>query len=523
VYVPLDSAALALGADAVATEIARVADQRGVSIEVVRTGSRGMIWAEPLVEVDSPAGRVGYAGVAVGDVERLFDVDFLLSEQGGGADTTALGLVDEIPYLAGQQRLSYRRCGVVDPLSLEDYRAHGGLRGLEQTLELATVQIVDEIIASGLRGRGGAAFRAGIKWKTVADQPASQKFVVCNADEGDSGTFADRIVMEGDPYSLIEGMIIAGLAVGADRGFIYLRSEYPVAARILSAALERAYQAGVLGGDVLGSGRRFELELFIGAGSYICGEETAMLESLEGKRGQVRAKPPLPAIEGLFGEPTLIHNVVSLIAVPDILAEGGAIYRAHGVNDSRGTMPFQLAGNIARGGLVELPFGVTLRELIETFGGATQTGRPIRAVQIGGPLGAYLSADLLDTPLDYEAMAALGAGIGHGGVVVFDDTVDLAEQARYAFEFCAHESCGKCTPCRVGAVRGEETLAGVLVARELVSAGRSVESLIALTEDLCEVMEDASLCAMGSMTPIPVRSAMRYFPEDFGAQRRNAD
>ena len=318
-------------------------------------------------------------------------------------------------------------------------------------------------------------------------------------------------------------MIIAGLAVGADRGFIYLRSEYPVAARILTATLERAYQAGVLGGDVLGSGRRFELELFVGAGSYICGEETAMLESLEGKRGQVRAKPPLPALEGLFGEPTLIHNVVSLIAVPDILAKGGALYRAHGVNDSRGTMPFQLSGNIAKGGLVELPFGVTVRELIDEFGGATQTGRPIHAVQIGGPLGAYLPVDLLDTPLDYEALAVLGAGIGHGGVVVFDDSVDLAEQARYAFEFCAHESCGKCTPCRVGAVRGEETLAGVLKARDAVTAERDVEPLITLAEDLCEVMEDASLCAMGSMTPIPVRSAMRYFPEDFGAQRRNAD
>ncbi len=521
-YVPLDSAALALGADAVAAEIVRLADQREVPVEIVRTGSRGMIWAEPLVEVDTPEGRVGYAGVAVADIERLVEAGLLQSDV---TDATSLGLVDQVPYLAGQKRLSYRRCGVVDPLSLDDYRTHGGLEGLEHTLELATVQIVDEIIASGLRGRGGAAFPAGIKWKTVADQSAAQKYIVCNADEGDSGTFADRIVMEGDPYALIEGMIIAGLAVGADRGFIYLRSEYPIAAQVLTTAIECAYQAGLLGGDVLGSGRRFELELFIGAGSYICGEETAMLESLEGKRGQVRAKPPLPALEGLFGQPTLIHNVVTLIAVPDILADGGANYRAHGVGDSRGTMPFQLSGNVARGGLVELPFGVTLRELIEDFGGGTRTGRPVRAVQIGGPLGAYLPVELLDTPLDYEALAALGAGVGHGGVVVFDDTVNLVEQARYAFEFCAHESCGKCTPCRVGAVRGEETLRELQVAMGAGGSGSegTAGALIDLAEDLCEVMEDASLCAMGSMTPIPVRSAMRYFPEDFGAQHQDRD
>lgn len=499
VFVPLDSVAVALGAD----EIAEKLKAHG-GVDVVRNGSRGLLWLEPLVEVETPKGRVAYGPVSEADVAGLLEAGFL-----DGADHALnLGPTEEIEFLKNQERLTFARCGVTDPLSLKDYKAHGGLSGLRKALAMEPQDIAEEVMTSGLRGRGGAAFPAGIKWKTVLGAEATQKYIVCNADEGDSGTFADRMIMEGDPYLLIEGMIIAGLGTGASKGFIYLRSEYPVAKAVLSEAIERAYAEGLLGGNILGTGKAFELELFMGAGAYICGEETSLLDSLEGKRGQVRAKPPLPALEGLNGKPTLVHNVISLCAVPTILAEGGAFYKDYGMGRSTGTMPFQLAGNIKRGGLVEKAFGVTLRELVEGFGGGTRTGRAIKAAQVGGPLGAYIPPDLMDTPMDYESFINIGAGVGHGGIVVFDDTADMAAQAKYAFDFCAHESCGKCTPCRIGAVRGSEVMAKLI-------AGDGVTANLTLVEDLCEVMTDGSLCAMGGMTPIPVMSAIRHFPDDF--------
>jgi formate dehydrogenase iron-sulfur subunit len=504
VFVPLDSAAVALGADAVAAEIRSRANAADVELELVRNGSRGLVWLEPLVEVETPRGRVGYGPVSAENVASLFEAGFM----SGAEHSLNVGLVEDVPYLREQTRLTYERCGVVDPLSFDDYERHRGLVALRAALEMDPAAIVTAIEGSGLRGRGGAGFPAGIKWRTVHDAPGERKYVVCNADEGDSGTFADRVVMEGDPFRLIEGMVIAGIAIGASEGYIYLRAEYPVAARVLREALAEAYVRGLLGQDVLGSGRAFDLELFIGAGAYICGEETSMLESLEGKRGQIRPKYPLPAVAGLFGKPTLVHNVVTLCAVPDVLQHGAEHYAALGHGRSRGTMPFQLAGNVARGGLIELPFGVSVRELVEVFGGGTRSGRPIRAVQIGGPLGAYLPEHMLELPLDYEVMVEAGAGVGHGGLVVFDDTVDLAQQSRYAFEFCARESCGKCTPCRVGAVRGAETM-------DRIIAGEDRAENIRLIEDLCEVMELGSLCAMGGMTPIPVKSALAHFPEDF--------
>jgi formate dehydrogenase iron-sulfur subunit len=313
--------------------------------------------------------------------------------------------------------------------------------------------------------------------------------------------------MECDPYMLIEGMVIAGLAVGATQGYIYLRSEYPLARRILDTAIERAWAAGYLGDSVLGSGRAFLLEVRLGAGAYICGEETALLESLEGRRGMVRPKPPLPALKGLFGRPTVVNNVLSLAAVPFILDCGAQAYADCGVGRSRGTLAIQLAGNVQRGGLVELAFGMTLRELLEEFGGGTRSGRPVRAVQVGGPLGAYLPATQWDTPLDYEAFAAVGAVLGHGGVVLFDDTVDMGEQARFAMEFCAVESCGKCTPCRIGSTRGVEVI-------DRIRAGDRPEANLSLLNDLCSTMVDGSLCAMGSMAPIPVGSVVQHFAED---------
>jgi formate dehydrogenase iron-sulfur subunit len=463
VHVSGDASALALGAGATAQAIVAEADARGVAVELVRTGTRGLLWLEPLVEVATPGGRVAYGPVAVADVRALFDADFLH----GGAHASRLGAIGQHPFFARQQRLTFARVGIVDPRSVEDYAAHGGYRGLRNALVMQPAEIVQTVIDSGLRGRGGAAFPTGIKWKTVLDAAASQpsalgpqpsKYIVCNADEGDSGTFSDRMLMEGDPFCLIEGMTIAGLAVGAEQGYIYLRSEYPHAHRVLTAAIANAYAGGWLGADVHGSGHRFDLEVRLGAGAYICGEETSLLDSLEGKRGQVRFKPPLPAISGLFGRPTVINNVISFASVPVILERGAAYYRDYGVGRSRGTLPIQLAGNLKYTGLVEKAFGVTLRELLYDYGGGSYSGRPIRAVQVGGPLGAYLPESQFDTPLDYEAFAQIGAMLGHGGIVAFDDTVDLFEQARYGMEFCAVESCGKCTPCRIGSTRGVEVL-----------------------------------------------------------------
>ena len=508
IYAPIDSTALSLGADKVAKAIAAEAAKRGIAIELVRNGSRGAFWLEPLVEVQTPAGRMAYGPVQPKDVAALFDAGFVT----GGQHALSLGLTDDIGYLKNQERLTSARIGITDPLSLDDYIDHGGFVGLDNALAMSGADVVKEVTESGLRGRGGAAFPTGIKWNTVLGASADRKYIVCNADEGDSGTFSDRMIMEGDPYCLIEGMTIAGIAVGATQGYIYLRSEYPHAFATLKEAIRRARAAGWLGQDVRNSGKAFELEVRLGAGAYICGEETSLLESLEGRRGQVRAKPPLPAHHGLFGRPTVVNNVLTLAAVPWILRHGGAAYAAHGLGRSRGSMPVQLAGNVRRGGLFECAFGISLRELVYDIGGGTASGRPLRAVQVGGPLGAYFPESLLDTPLDYEAMAAAGGLVGHAGVVVFDDTVDMARQARFAFEFCALESCGKCTPCRIGSTRGAETIAKLM-------RGLEPDKNLKLVEELCTVMTDASLCALGGLTPLPVMSAIRHFREDFGTER----
>jgi formate dehydrogenase iron-sulfur subunit len=504
VYVPRDASAVSVGAEEVARAVCAEARRREVDVRVVRNGSRGLLWLEPLVEVAAAPGRIGYGPVAAPDVAELFDAGFLE----GGAHRLRLGLTEEIPYLKNQQRLTFARVGVIDPVSLDDYLAHDGYAGLRRALTMGAEEIVQAIAASGLRGRGGAAFPAGIKWRTVFEQRATPKYIACNADEGDSGTFSDRMLMEGDPYLLIEGMTIAGVAVGATRGFIYLRAEYPHAQRALQEAIAQAYERNYLGHDILGAGKTFDLEVRLGAGAYICGEETSMLESLEGKRGEVRVRPPLPAIKGLFGQPTLVHNVISLASVPTILHKGAEFYANFGVGKSRGTIPLQLGGNIRCGGLIERAFGLTLRELIYEYGGGSASGRPIRAVQVGGPLGAYIPASQFDVAIDYEALSGASALLGHGGVVVFDDTVDMARMARYALEFCAVESCGKCTPCRIGSTRGVE-----LIDRVIANVDR--EQNLALIDELCETLLHGSLCGLGGMTPFPVRSALKHFPEDF--------
>jgi formate dehydrogenase iron-sulfur subunit len=508
VFIPRDAAALALGADAVALSLrgprGRINPPPTDAPAIVRTGSRGLFWLEPMIEVETPEGRIAYGPVAASDIPGLLAAGMLT----GGAHPLRLGKPEDLPFLARQTRFTFARCGITDPLSIEDYRAHGGLKGLTRAIEIGPAATIDTVTQSGLRGRGGAGFATGIKWRTTADAAGDRKYIVCNADEGDSGTYADRMLMEGDPFALIEGMTIAGLSVGATKGYVYTRSEYPHAAATFNAALAIARREGVLGASVLGSGNAFDIEQRIGAGAYVCGEETSLLDSLEGKRGQVRAKPPLPAHKGLFGKPTVVNNVITLASVPFVLAEGAEAYQSIGFGRSRGTMPIQLAGNVRYAGLFEAGFGVTLGELVNDIGGGTLSGRPVRAVQVGGPLGAYFPPALFDTKFDYEAFAARDGLIGHGGIVVFDDTVDLAAQARFAMEFCAEESCGKCTPCRIGSVRGMEVI-------DRIMAGDRVDANLALLRDLCHTMKFGSLCALGGFIPYPVMSALEHFPEDF--------
>ncbi len=499
VFVPLDSVAVALGADALVAAIEAEASCRGVTVQVVRNGSRGMVWLEPLVEVVTDAGRVGFGPLTVADVPGLFD-DL-------GKHPKALGLVEELPWMKGQTRLTFARVGVIDPLSLQDYIANGGLVGLERAAKMTKAEIVAEVTESGLRGRGGAGFPTGIKWKTVSEAAGAQKYIVCNADEGDSATFADRMLMEGDPFTLIEGMAIAGLACGATKGYVYIRSEYPVAIRVMEAAVKIAREAKVLG-------PAFDMEIRVGAGAYVCGEETSLLNSLEGKRGVVRAKPPLPALQGFMGRPTVVNNVISLASVPVIMAKGAAFYKDFGLGRSRGTIPLQIAGNVKRGGLYEVAFGLTLGQIVNEIGGGTASGRPVKAVQVGGPLGAWFPPSLFDTPFGYEEFGAKEGLIGHAGLTIADDTTDMLQMARFAMEFCAIESCGKCTPCRIGSTRGVETIDRL---------GRGDASAMPILTDLCNTMKLGSLCALGGFTPYPVMSAITHFPDDFARAKEAAE
>jgi formate dehydrogenase iron-sulfur subunit len=508
IYIPIDSTAKSLGANEVAHLIALKAQSRKIDLQIIRNGSRGLFWLEPMLEVETDQGRVAYGPVTENDIESLFDAEFFM----GKAHPLFLGVTEEIDWLKKQERLTFARVGVIDPINIKDYEKHDGFKGLKKAIQLKPNEIVKEVTDSGLRGRGGAAFPTGIKWQTVHDAPSDKKYIVCNADEGDSGTYSDRMIMENDPFVLIEGMIIAGLAVGADQGYIYLRSEYPDALKVLNDAIDTAKQNNYLGQNILGSQFNFELEVTRAAGAYICGEETSLLESLEGKRGMVRYKPPLPAIEGLYGKPTVVNNVISLATVPIILDKGAKHYADFGMGRSKGTLPIQLAGNLKKTGLIEKAFGITLRELLYDFGGGSATGKPIKAVQVGGPLGAFIPEAQFDMPLDYETFAKVNAVVGHGGIVAFDDTVDMSKMARYSFEFCAIESCGKCTPCRIGSTRGMEVI-------DKIKSGIDVEKNEKLLRDLSETMVDGSLCAMGGMTPFPVISALNYFPADFGLDK----
>lgn len=505
VFVPHDTSACSLGADVVAEALRHYFVQNNIQADLMRNGSRGLYWLEPLVEIETSKGRYAFGPIYPEEIEEFINGRFW---EGGQNHPKFLGLTEDIPFLKMQTRVIFERVGIIDPLSISDYRNMSGFLGLEIALAMSSQEIVAEIKNSGLRGRGGAAFPTGIKWQTVLNAKSEQKYIVCNADEGDSGTYSDRMLMESDPFCLIEGMVIAGLAVNAQQGYIYLRDEYPLARKVLVEAIGRVRKANYLGKNIQGSNKSFDIDVRLGAGAYICGEETSMLESLEGRRGEVRPKPPLPAVEGLFGRPTVINNVISLASVPSIITRGADSFETYGIDRSRGTLPFQLAGNIQKAGLVEIPFGATLRELLYDYGGGSRTGKPLRAVQVGGPLGAYLPESQWDTRLDYEAFAAIGAMLGHGGVVAFDDAVDMSEQALFSMEFCAIESCGKCTPCRIGSVRGAELISRI---RKGENSLKNKELLL----ELCDTMEAGSLCAMGGLTPYPVRSALAHFAEDF--------
>jgi len=503
IYIPRDSAAKALGADHVAEAVAKGLAERGLEAEIIRNGTRGMIWLEPLVEIEQEGARLAYGPVEPEDVAALLD-----------GKLASLGPVENIPFFARQTRLTFQRCGVIDPLDLEAYKAIGGLAGLARAAKMSGAEIVEEVTNSGLRGRGGAGFPTGIKWNTVLNAESPQKYIICNADEGDSGTFADRMIMEGDPFTLIEGMVIAGLGVGADKGYVYLRSEYPDAIEVMNDAVLIAREAGVLGADIMGSGRSFDMEIRVGAGAYVCGEETSLLNSMEGKRAVVRAKPPLPALEGFLGRPTVVNNVISLATVPVIFEKGADFYAGFGLGRSKGTMPIQIAGNVKHGGLFETAFGMPLGELIEDVAGGTASGGPVKAVQVGGPLGAYMPPSKFDTPFAYEEFDGQGGLIGHAGVVVFDERADMLKMARFAMEFCAVESCGKCTPCRIGAVRGVETIDRI---------ARGDAAAVEILTDLCETMKEGSLCALGGFTPFPVMSALTHFPDEFATSAEAAE
>jgi formate dehydrogenase iron-sulfur subunit len=497
-----DSVAVAFGGK----DVAKALRDSGVAFKSV--GSHGLFWLEPLLEIETANGWQAYGPVSANDVPSILD-----SMRTTKPHALSLGRIEDQPFLKAQTRLTFERCGMIDPASLDEYERAGGLAGLKHAIDIGPAKIIEEITKSGLRGRGGAGFPAGIKWSGAASASGDQKYVVCNADEGDSGTYADRLLMEGDPFLLIEGMIIAGIAIGSTKGFAYIRSEYPLAIAAMRRAIDVAREHGLLGAKVLGSAYAFDLEIRVGAGSYVCGEETALLDSLEGKRGQVRAKPPLPVHSGLFGKPTVINNVLTFAAAPTILERGSAFYQSFGRGKSRGTMAVQLAGDVKYGGLFETAFGPTLGTLVNDIGGGTWSGKPVRAVQVGGPLGAYFPPSMFDTPFDYEEFTVRGGLLGHGGIVVFNDSVDMAHQARFAMEFCAIESCGKCTPCRIGSVRGMETIDRILNEPDN-------KSRIGLLKDLCDVMKSGSLCALGGFVPYPVLSALEYFPEDFAPRCR---
>ncbi|MBX9659494.1 MAG: SLBB domain-containing protein [Nitrospiraceae bacterium] len=491
-YLSKDTSSCAAGAERLAE-----AWRSRFDVELVRTSSRGAFFLEPMVERDSPDGRLAWCQVAPADLPRI------LAGNGGVPVST-------IPFLAKQARHTFASFGVTEPLSTAAYQAHGGLAGLRAAQQMSPAAIIQEIKTSRLRGRGGAAFPVWKKWEVAAATTADRKYVVANADEGDAGTYCDRMIMEGDPFRMIEGMLICGRAIGAQAGYVYCRQEYPTATACLHDAIQAAEAAGWLEID----GRRFSIAVVSGAGSYVCGEETALLESLEGRRGVVRARPPHPAQSGLYGRPTIVSNVLTFATIPNILARGGAWHASMGTEGSRGTAVLQLGGRVKQPGLIEIPFGLTLREVLDQFGQGMADGARLKAVQVGGPLGSLFMDAQLDIPICFDAFAKADAILGHGGIVVFDDETDMLELSRHLMAFVADESCGKCVPCRIGSLRAREIL-------ETVQAGQATETDLALLAELGDTMKATSLCGLGARAPYPVLSALEQFPVEFRSRVRS--
>jgi formate dehydrogenase iron-sulfur subunit len=485
-YLSNDTSARAAGTDRLAAAWAELPDLR-----IVRTSTRGAFFLEPLVERDGPHGRLLWPRAKPDDLSRI--------RAGSGGIS-----ISDIPFLSQQQRSVFARFGTMSPLSLEEYRAKGGWRGWERATGLSSEAVIAEMKHSGLRGRGGAAFPVWHKWDIARRTSADQKYVVANADEGDAGTYCDRMIMEGEPFRLIEGMLICAKAIGADRGYIYCRWEYPAAAAAMHAAIAHVERAGLLRID----DHPFRLEVFRGAGSYVCGEETALLSSLEGGRGMVKVRPPYPAVAGLYGKPTVVSNVLTFGTVVEIMARGAEWHASVGTERSKGMIALQLGGRIKQPGLIEIPFGATLAEVLDRFGGGMVEGSRFKAVQVGGPLGSLFPEAQLDIPLCFDTFNEAGAVLGHGGVVVFDDRTDMVELARHYMTFTADESCGKCAPCRIGSIRARELL-------ERIEQGHGTTEDLALLADLGDTMKATSLCAHGGRAPYPVLTAIEHFGDEF--------
>lgn len=483
--------------------------QRGLNVELRETGCMGMCYNEVLIEVASPSGgRVFYKHVTPEKVDRLVEEHLI----GGQAVAEWAIPEDEINnFLFKQTRIVLRNCGIIAPESIDDYLAVDGYKALEKVLYSKSPQeVIAEVTKSGLRGRGGAGFPTGVKWNFARKSPSSQKYIICNADEGDPGAFMDRSVLESDPHSVLEGMLIAGYAINASESYIYVRAEYPLAIRRLEIALAQAKEKGFIGESILGSNFDFEIKIRQGAGAFVCGEETALMMSIEGRRGMPRFRPPFPAQSGLWGKPTNINNVETLASVPWIILHGADAYSKYGTEKSKGTKVFALAGKVARGGLVEVPMGITLREIVFDIGGGTSSGLEFKAIQIGGPSGGIIPASLADTPVDYESVTRTGAIMGSGGLIVMDEATCMVDMAKFFLNFTQNESCGKCTFCRIGTLRIFEIL-------ERISNGEGKEGDLELLEQLAESVKSASLCGLGQTAPNPVLTTIRYFRNEYEA------
>ena len=510
VKVGLASCGIAAGGQRVYDTLkARLNDHGLKNVELRRTGCMGMCYSEVLVEVFPPQGRrVFYRNVTPEQVQRIVEEHLI----GGKPVSEWVMPADEIDnLLSKQRRIVLRNCGIIDPESIDDYLEAGGYKAMEMVLHsMSPQEVIDEVTRSGLRGRGGAGFPTGVKWGFARKSPGSQKYVICNADEGDPGAFMDRSVLESDPHSIIEGMLIAGYAIGASESYIYVRAEYPLAVKRLEIALAQAREKGFIGDGILGSDFDFNISIRQGAGAFVCGEETALMMSIEGRRGMPNFRPPFPAESGLWGKPTNINNVETLANVPWIILNGANAFNAHGTEKSKGTKVFALAGKIARGGLIEVPMGISLKEIVFDIGGGTSKGLDFKAVQIGGPSGGVIPASLAETPVDYESITQTGAIMGSGGLIVMDESACMVDVAKFFLNFTQDESCGKCTFCRIGTLRMLEVL-------DRISKGEGKEEDIERLEELAQGVKKASLCGLGQTAPNPVLTTLKYFRGEYEA------